>query len=122
MNPYRGWTKDGKEVRGWYCKVEGKHYIILDDAVMGLLEGQSFVDTGITGFVEVIPETVGQQTGLTDKSGKDVFAGDEVEIAFPNGEKVKGKVIWDFLSWQVEGGGMLANFNQDDIELIEEKK
>ena len=56
-----------------------------------------------------------------DKNGNDVFADDGIKIIFPNGEEIVSKVIWDFLSWQVEGGGMLANFKQDDIELIKEQ-
>ncbi|GAH43378.1 unnamed protein product [marine sediment metagenome] len=56
MKPYRGWTKEGREVKGWYCEVGGKSYIILDDAELAMI-ACSF-DFGIEGFVEVDPKTV----------------------------------------------------------------
>lgn len=68
---FRGLTKDTKRwAFGYYCQVEGRHFIILNDAE---LDTDVICDSGITGIIEVLPETVGQFTGLHDKNGKEGY-------------------------------------------------
>ena len=70
MRQYRGLTKDGKWVYGWYIKSGmGHHYIYIGK------EGNPIWD--IDGcYIKVIPKTVGQSTGKFDIKNKEVFAGD----------------------------------------------
>lgn len=62
---------------------ENTQHLIVQDALAcdwGFKNGMQVVD--------VLPETVGQFTGLTDKNGKDVFDGDIVLIEGINGRCV----------------------------------
>lgn len=86
MKNYRGKTKDGKRVEGWYCKVSGKHLIVQSNAKLvdptGGLVINVFPKYYIDGWFEVIPETVSQSTGLHDKNGKEAYKGDTLGSQF----------------------------------------
>jgi len=71
MRTYRGKCVDGKGwVYGWYseqriCKPDGMLYLI----------------HATDKTYEVIPESVGQSTGLYDTHGTEVFKGDIIELS-----------------------------------------
>ena len=84
MRQYRGLTKEGKWVYGWYCKAIfeclhdnfERHLIIPEGAIcyapMDCSRWPEPFPKRVEGCYEIIPETVGQSTGLKDKNGTDL--------------------------------------------------
>ncbi len=69
------------------------------------------MDSGCWKPEEVIPETVGQYTGLTDKNGKKIFEGDIVKGLFVFGE-ISSVVIFKYGSFGIE-------WNIDEIKVLD---
>ena len=124
MRPYRGKKIDNdKWVYGWLFERGGGSYIIpITDEYH---TPASFVLT----FVPVIPETVGQQTGLKDKKRKEIYENNKVREVFrvaghPD-DIFEGVVTWWDSGWFLktkEYGMISLTDGADELEIIHDKE
>ena len=74
---FRGKTSDGEWVEGDLLQTRYHS---------GHIEYQIMPQTPVSSAVPVLPETVGQYTGLTDRNGKRIFEGDIVRLTDEHNE------------------------------------
>jgi len=123
MRIYRGKAKDGEWVYGYYCEIEGRHYIIDDTVSHTWLNEDNYE---VQGLIEVVPKTVGQQVGRKDDNDKEIYENDIIAISFEYGfvgalesEIVTGLVVFEDGTYQA-GNRSLHNAD-NEIEVIGNK-
>lgn len=108
---FRGKQKDnGEWVYGYYayCTDGG----MLSNRIYSSFAESYGTDKLDVWWFEVIPETVGQYTGLTDKNGTKIFEGDIVEMPAYRGGKHFTTVYFENGKFAVNG----SNYHFKDIK------
>ena len=106
----RGKRENGGWVYGYAVKkaYHNGYYIITHAYSSDRVNATGIVSGAWEGYEDIIPETIGRDTGLTDKNGTKIFEGDIVEYL-----DERAVVEWDVNTarYIVEFDGYVADFD-----------
>lgn len=112
---FRGKSADNRKwITGYYYHECGNTYIVEDR--------QSLSETSRNVPYIVIPETVGQFTGLFDKNGKEIYEGDilhTVTFGFEP-EEYTAIILYDNCRFQLSNDRNLFYFGQSDLTKMDD--
>lgn len=105
---FRGKTKEGKWIKGDLRQVNELTYISTNSS--------RSIDEKVITLEPVLPNTIGQFTGLLDKNGKKIFEGDRCEVTYYNHIEKNTEIIQDVVF--TDGGFALLKVGKITSEQI----